>query len=187
MADAWDDSDDEWDNDDDEIDARLSKLSLPAKASAGSGAATVPQFDDDEDLAKVEKAKQEQANLTELKKKGNALAAKKQADLDRKIEEEVARKVMEMEAEFEADMDPDELKRLKRQQVEDADNALTDDLFGTVDNRTTPGPAQAVGDRVVMKDLKDHLKHAKKVASCMKVRVMKDRKSFLFGKVTWDF
>lgn len=164
MADAWDDSDDEWDNDDDDIDARLNKLNVaPTKTEAA------PKFDDEEDLAKIEKEREEQLQLVELKKKGNALNDKKQAELDRKEEEELARKAMELEAELEANMDPDELKRLKRQQIEDADNALTDDLFGAVDRHSQPVSAQAAGDKVVMKDLKDHLKHARKVATCMKV------------------
>lgn len=165
MADAWDESDDEWENDDDDIDARLNKLNV-----ASTKTEAVPKFDDDEeDLAKIEKEREDQLRQVELKKKGNALNDKKQAELDRKEEEELARKAMELEAELEANMDPDELKKLKRQQIEDADNALTDDLFGAVDKHTQPVSAQAAGDKVVMKDLKDHLKHARKVATCMKV------------------
>ncbi len=178
MADAWDDSDDEWDkDDDDELDARLNKLSTGGAAGVSSGAATTtnkkeaPAFDDEEeDLAKVEKAREEKLQQIELKKKGSALNAKKQAELDRKEEEELARKAVEMEAEMEATMDPEELKQMKRKQIEDADNALTDDLFGMVESTIkAPAAAQAAGDKVVMKDLKDHLKHARKVATCMKV------------------
>lgn len=169
MADTWgDDSDDDWDNDDDEddqLDARLNKLNV----AAGETTNSVPKFDDEEDLAKIEKVREEQLQQVELKKKGSALVARKQADLDRKEAEELARKAVEMEAELESQMDPEELKKLKRQQIEEADNALTDDLFGMVDNISKPAPAQAAGDKVVMKDLVDHLKHARKVAACLKV------------------
>ena len=170
MADTWgDDSDDDWDNDDDDddLDARLNKMNV----AAGEKSDSVPKFDDEEDLAKIEKAREDQIQQVELKKKGSALVARKQADMDRKEAEELARKAVEMEAEMEAQMDPEELKKLKRQQIEEADNALTDDLFGMVDNISKPVPAQAAGDKVVMKDLVDHLKHARKVAACLKVSI----------------
>uniref|UniRef100_A0A6U5PFI3 Eukaryotic translation initiation factor 3 30 kDa subunit n=1 Tax=Grammatophora oceanica TaxID=210454 RepID=A0A6U5PFI3_9STRA len=164
MADNWDDSDDDWDKDDsedDELNARLNKINV--------GKEEVPRFDDEEDLAVKERALTEQATKAELKKKGNALAEKKAAEQARKEELEIARKAMELEAEMEANMTPDELKKLKRKQIEDADNALTDDLFGTVDNRSkATGTSQGAGDTVVMKDLKDHLKHAKKVGQCIR-------------------
>lgn len=171
MADTWDDNEeDEWDvDDDDELDARLGLKKLAPPSAA------VPVFDDEEDLALKEKVESEKSQTQELKKKGNALATKKQEEDARKKELEIARKAMELEAEFEANMDDDELRKLKRQQVEEADHALTNDLFGGIDVVAAPskgpsGPAQQAGDAVVMKDLKDHLKHAHKVAECMKVR-----------------
>jgi translation initiation factor 3 subunit J len=59
---------------------------------------------------------------------------------------------------------------LERQRIEEADHALTDDLFGSVDKMSVSNGAQQAGDKVVMKDMKDHMKHARKVAECMKVR-----------------
>eukprot|EP00980_Cylindrotheca_fusiformis_P006218 scaffold1328_cov108-Cylindrotheca_fusiformis.AAC.8 len=161
MTDNWDDSDDEWDVDDDALDARLGL----AKPAAGN-------FDDEEDLALKEKALQEKANMENLKKKGSALAAKRKEDEERKLEIEMARKELEYQAELEARMTPDELRALERRRVEEADNALTDDLFGAVEKMTVGGKkaaaAQEAGDKVVMKDMKDHMKHARKVAECMK-------------------
>jgi translation initiation factor 3 subunit J len=83
---------------------------------------------------------------------------------------------MELEAEMEANMTIDERKELERKRVEDADNALTDDLFGAVEGvssgpGTGGGSALGAGDTVKMTDLKDHLKHARKVAQCLKVRI----------------
>jgi translation initiation factor 3 subunit J len=59
---------------------------------------------------------------------------------------------------------------LERQRIEEADHALTDDLFGAVEKMVVSETPAAAGDKVVMKDLKDHMKHARKVAECMKVR-----------------
>lgn len=167
MSDNWDDSDDDWDASDDELDAKLG-------LNTGSSA---PEFDDDEeDLALIEKQKREAAQQESLRSKGKALAAKKKAEADRLEEEELARKAMELEAEMEANMTIDERKELERKRVEDADNALTDDLFGAVEGvRSGPGTgggsAMGAGDTVKMTDLKDHLKHARKVAQCLKVRI----------------
>lgn len=162
----WDDSDDDWDksDDDDELNARL------GLATAAPSTNKAPQFDDDEeDLAVLEKTRIDQLKQVSLKKKGNALAAKKKAEEERKEEEELARKAMELEAEMEANMTIDERRVLEKQRVEEADNALTDDLFGGVDSvvATKSGGAGA-GDTVKMTDLKDHLKHARMVAKCMK-------------------
>jgi translation initiation factor 3 subunit J len=171
MADNWDDSDDddEWDKDSDDgedvLAARLKKVGLGDDA---------PKFDDELDLAVVEKARLEKMATQELKKKGNALAEKKQAEQDRKDEEEIARKTMEMEAELEANMTPDELRIMKQRQIEEADNALTDDLFGGIDNKVTAAKTAAAGGAggpLVLKDLKDHLKHARKVSAVIKVRL----------------
>lgn len=158
MADNWDDSDDDWDVDDDALDAKLGlKKDEPAN-----------NWDDEEDLALKEKAAADKAKQESLKKKGSALAAKKQAEKDRQEELEIARKAMELEAEMEANMTPDERRALERRRIEESDNALTDDLFGAVEKMTVGSKAQQAGDKVVMKDLKDHMKHARKVAQCMK-------------------
>lgn len=160
MTDTWDDSDDEWDVDDDALDAKLG-LSKPAN-----------NFDDEEDLALKEKAALEQAAKETLKKKGSALAAKRKEEEERKLEIEVARKELEYQAKLESKMSADELRKLERRRVEEADNALTDDLFGAVEKMTVGGKkaAQPAGDKVIMKDMKDHMKHARKVADCLKVR-----------------
>lgn len=161
MTDNWDDSDDEWDVDDDALDAKLGIK----KAGAGG-------FEDEEDLAVKEKQATDKASQAELKKKGSAMAAKKRDEKDRKEELELAIKAMELEAEMEANMSPEERRTLERQRVEDADNALTDDLFGAVDNskaKSAAITAAQAGDKVVMKDLKDHMKHARKCGECLKV------------------
>mmetsp|Transcript_7549 Transcript_7549/g.10813 ORF Transcript_7549/g.10813 Transcript_7549/m.10813 type:complete len:267 (+) Transcript_7549:233-1033(+) len=168
MADNWDDSDDDWDNDSDDLDARLNLNKTGASAPTPA-----PVFDDEEDLAVVEKVQYQKASNAVLKAKGNALAEKKRAEQERKEEEELARKAMEIEAEMEANMSIDERRQLEKKRVEDADNALTDDLFGAVDNVSKKegaggGKAMGAGDTVVLKDLKDHLKHATKVGQCLK-------------------
>lgn len=158
MGDNWDDSDDEWDVDDDALDAKLGiKKDEP-----------VSKFDDEEDLAMKEKAALEKANQADLKKKGSALLAKKQAEKEQQMELEIARRAMEMEAEMESKLSPEERRALERQRIEEADNALTDDLFGAVEKMSV-STTQGAGDMVVMKDMKDHMKHARKVAECMKV------------------
>jgi len=161
MTDNWDDSDDEWDADEDELDARLGLNKLSTNDA-------VPAFDDEEDLAVKEKALAEKAQYSDLKKKGNALAEKKRVEMERLEEEELARKAMEMEAELMANMTAEELRALKQKQVEDADHELTDDLFGGVDSGLKAQVAVAE-DTIVLKDLKDHLKHARKVATAIKV------------------
>jgi len=171
MSGNWDDSDDDWDkSDDDELEARLSRLNTGDVAAAPTSN-TKPAFDDEEeDLAVAEKAKNEQIQHEKLKTKGKALAEKKRAEEERLLELEVARKAMELEAEQEANMTPDERRALERQRVEESDNAITDDLFGAVE-RVSGGPskkAMDAGDTVKLKDLKDHLKHARKVAQCLK-------------------
>ena len=72
-------------------------------------------------------------------------------------------------------MTPEE-RRQKEKEREEADaKAMADDLFGGVDDRSmnkvsgAPGQAMMSGDKVVMKDLKDHLRHAKKVGECIQV------------------
>lgn len=151
MTDNWDDSDDEWDVDDDAIDAKLGLK----KAS----------FEDEEDLALKEKEAQEAAKNAELRKKGQALAAKKQAEREKQEELELAKKLVELEAENEANLSPDELRALKQRQIEEADHALTDDLFGGGGGGAKDAAvATEAGDKVVLKDLKAHLKHARRVA-----------------------
>lgn len=159
MADNWDD-DDEWDADDDVLDAKLG-IAKPKN-----------DWEDEEDLAVSEKAAEDKVRQVELKKKGSALQAKKLAEKEQQEELEIARKAMEIEAEMEANMTPEERQLLERQRIEEADHALTDDLFGAVDKMgisNKDAQPQAAGDKVVMKDLKDHMKHARKVAECMKV------------------
>jgi translation initiation factor 3 subunit J len=170
MGDNWDDSDDEWDVDDDALDA---KLGLKKDAPSNN-------FDDEEDEALKEQAAAEKLMQVDLKKKGSALVAKKNADKERKEELEIARKAMALEAEMEANMTPDEQRAMERQRIEEADHALTDDLFGAVDKMTVGEKAQQAGDKVVMKDMKDHMKHARKVAECMKVRTVDVEKGSCF-------
>lgn len=159
MADNWDDGEDEWDVDDDALDAKLGIKKVNDNAG---------NWDDEEDLAVKEREAQEKAKQADLKKKGSALQAKKQAEKDRLEEIEIAKRAMELEAELEAKMTAEERRALERQRIEDADHALTDDLFGAVDKMTVTDTAQSAGDKVVMKDMKDHMKHARKVADCMK-------------------
>jgi len=168
MSGNWDDSDDDWDKSDDELDARLNLLKVTPDT------ATTLKFDDEEDLAVIEKEKQDKLNKIKLKNKGNALAEKKKAEEDRKEEEELARKAMILEAEIESKMTVQEIRELQNQRTEEADNALTDDLFGIskpsgADRQVgADGKVMQAGDAVKMTDLKDHLKHARKVAQCLK-------------------
>jgi len=120
----------------------------------------------------TEKAAADKANKEALKKKGSALAAKKKAEEDRQLEIELARKELEYQAEMEAKMTPDELRAMERRRVEEADNALTEDLFGAVEKMTIDAKKgdQAAGDKLVLKNMKDHMKHARKVATCFKVQ-----------------
>lgn len=165
MADNWDDSDDDWDAASDDLDAKLGLNKLSTDDA--------PNFDDEEeDLAVKEKDAAAKASQVALKTKGNALKKKKELEEQRKMEEEVARQALEAEAEMEANMTSDQRRELERRRVEEADNALTDDLFGGVDappGGTGPGgAAMGASDTVKMKDLKDHLMHAKKVSQCSK-------------------
>ncbi|GMI37250.1 hypothetical protein TeGR_g4110 [Tetraparma gracilis] len=165
MADNWDDaSDDDWDVAGDD-------LALPTtKAPAAAW------DDEEEDLAVKEKAKAEAAEAQAFKKKGNALLDKKLAEKAKKEEEELALKEMRIEAEIEAGMTPDERKAKMRQREEADAAAMADDLFGGggADGGVGSAPASgggaaaAAGDAVVLKDLKDYLKHARKVAAALK-------------------
>ena len=108
MGDNWEDgSDDEWDVDDAALDQKLG-LNKVGEALAAT------KFDDEVDLAVIEKARAEKASFTELKKKGNALHEKKAAEKARLEEEEIVRKAMELEAEAEANMSPDERRAFQR-------------------------------------------------------------------------
>ncbi len=164
---SWDDSDDDWDKDDDEIEA---KLGLASNNNNNDNVAFAD--DDEEDLAVIERAKNDAVEQESLRSKGKQLAKKKALEQERKEEEELARKAMELELEMEGNMTEAERRELAKRRVEEADNALTDDLFGAVESvRGGPGNGQGMeaGDVVKMKDLKDHLKHARKVAQCLKV------------------
>jgi len=168
MADSWDDSDDDWDKDDDEDDELNARLKqLESKDGDDKPKKT---FDDEEDLAIAEKEEKEKAQHADLKRKGKALAAKKKAEQNRKDEEEVARQAILLEAEMEAKMSPEELKAMRQQKVEEADVQAASDLFGGIDSMSNRSAAQEAGDMVKMLTLTDHLKHARKVGQCIKVR-----------------
>mmetsp|Transcript_17105 Transcript_17105/g.34315 ORF Transcript_17105/g.34315 Transcript_17105/m.34315 type:complete len:269 (+) Transcript_17105:167-973(+) len=170
MADAWDDSDDDWDksDDEDELDKRLGLTKIDDSKKPAN-------FDyDEEDLTLKEKEANEKANQVSLKAKGSALAKKKAEEAARKEELELAKKAMEMEAEMEANMSPEERRQLALEREAADAKAMADDLFGGVDDRSgpkgssgDPGSVMMSGDKVVMKDLKDHLRHAKKVGECI--------------------
>ena len=168
MSDNWDDSDDEWDksDDEDELDKRLGLAKIDDDAPPAA-------FDEDEeDLTLKDKERDDKANEKLLKAKGSALAKKKEAEAAAKEELELAKKAMEMEAEMEANMTPEERRELERERQEADAMEMADDLFGGVDNSGPRGPGgpgsiMMSGDKVVMKDLKDHLRHAKKVGECI--------------------
>ena len=63
----------------------------------------------------------------------------------------------------------DERKALERKRIEDADNALTEDLFGGMsDGGKKSAGAADNSAALVFKDLKDVLKHAKKVGAALR-------------------
>jgi len=167
MTDNWDDSDDDWDNsdDDDELDKRLGLAKIDDSAP--------PAFDDDEDLTLKEKAAQDKASQVKLKAKGSAFAEKKAADAAAKEELELARKAMAMEAEMEANMTPEDRRQKERERQEADASAMADEMFGGTDDRSkskgpvSSGRAMQTDKGVVMGDLKDHLRHAKKVGECI--------------------
>lgn len=164
MAD-WDDSDDDWEKSDDELDKRLGLVNVKDDVP--------PAFDDeDEDLTLKDKEREEKINAKLNKAKGSALRDKKAAEAAAKEELELARKAMAMEAEMEANMTPEERRQMEREREEADAKAMADDLFGGVDDGPsmkgpTGGKVMMAGDKVVMKDLKDHLRHAKKVGECI--------------------
>jgi len=160
MADDWEDED-EWDVD---SDINLSK-NVPAVNKTDN------DFDDDEeDLALVDKQNAAKAEAAINKTKGKALLEKKRAEEERKEEMEIAKRALELEAEMEENMTLEDRRLLEKQRIESADNALTDDLFGQTDEGQPKAGNSDAGDAVKMKDLKDHLKHARKVAQCIKVK-----------------
>lgn len=168
MADAWDDDgSDAWDADSDVDDAAI-EAKLGLLSTSGNGVVE----DDEEDLAVKDREADEKAANQVLKTKGNALAAKRAAEEERKLELEVARQAMELDLEREKNMTPDERRALERQRVIDADAGVTNDLFGGVDAVKSAavgqGKVMGAGDVVKLVDLKDHLKHAKKVGQCIK-------------------
>lgn len=179
MADAWgEDSDDEWDIDDDDLDARLGLAGKEEEKTSTSKKAAAA-FDDEEDLAVTEQLKASKLQHAELKKKGQSLAAKKAAEAAKEEELELAKLAMQVEADQEARMTTDELREYKRKQIEQADNALTDDLFGDIDDKPR-GPAVATtaagsGDVLVLNDVVSHMKHARKIGSAVKAH----------GKIHW--
>jgi translation initiation factor 3 subunit J len=168
MADAWDDDgSDAWDMESDDDEAIEAKLGL--KTSPGAKAS---DFDDEEDLAVVEMAREKMQNKAVLKTKGKALAAKRVEEEERKMNEELTRKAIELEMERESKMTPEELRAVERQRELDAAMEGANDLFGGVDDIKkggAGGKAMGAGDTVKMVDLKDHLKHARKVGQCIRV------------------
>ncbi len=162
MTDNWDDGDDDWDVDDDVLDA---KLGLKKDNDDDQPA---NNFDDEEDLALKEKAAQDKAENAELKKKGSALAAKKKADQEQKEKEEIARRILEEESAMMSKLSVDEQKEYQRKREMENDIGLLDDSYGGRDVPAGDAMQQA-GDKVALNDMKDHLKHARKVAEAMKV------------------
>lgn len=163
---SWDDSDDDdWETNDDELDKKL-----------GLTKNNKPAFDDEEDLAVIEREAAAKAREAELKKKGEKLAARKREEAEKAEELELARRTMELEQEEIANMTPDQLREFKRLQIEKADHALTDDLFGGVDDSKGKGASVTAGacGALTLTDLPQHLKHARKVASVMRVRFYAD-------------
>lgn len=170
MADNWDDSDDDWDNSDEEdnLDKRLglTKIDDPAPSAFA---------DEEEDLTLKDKAAADAADQKLNRTKGSALAQKKAAEASAKEELELAKKAMAMEAEMEANMTSEERRLMERDREEADAQAMADDLFGGMDSINTgpgvgpAGKAMMSGDKVVLKDLKDHLRHAKKVGECIQV------------------
>ena len=164
MPDNWDDSDDEWDVSDDDLDARL-------KSKVTTATSKAPVFDDEEeDLALKEKERAEKAQKALNKTKGNALKKKKEEEQNRKIELEVARKAMELEDKFEANLSIEEKRKLAKEREEQEAQQQAADLFGGGMDGGVGTKSTDAGDSVKMTDLKDHLKHAHKVAQCLKVR-----------------
>jgi translation initiation factor 3 subunit J len=158
-----DDDDDDWDVDDDALDAKL---------GLKNATETIPVFENEEDLTLAEKSTAAAQNHEELRIKGNALFNKKLQEEQRKAELELARKVMELEVNIEQSLSPDEIRVLKQKQIEQADNSLTNDLFGAVDNVSRKGNGTATdttsGDKLVFRDLMDHLRHAKKIGTAVR-------------------
>ena len=84
---------------------------------------------------------------------------------------------MALEAEMEANMTSEERRQLQREREEADAKAMADDLFGGVDDvkgggggGLGGGKVMQSGDKVVLTDLKDHLRHAKKIGECVQVR-----------------
>lgn len=162
MPDNWDDSDDEWDVSDDDLDARL-------KSKVTTATSKAPVFnDEEEDLALKEKERAEKAQKALNKTKGNALKKKKEEEQNRKIELEVARKAMELEDKFEANLSIEEKRKLAKEREEQEAQQQAADLFGGGMDGGVGTKSTGAGDSVKMTDLKDHLKHAHKVAQCLK-------------------
>jgi Translation initiation factor eIF3 subunit len=171
MADNWDDGDDDddWDVDDAQLDLKLGKTTATA-------AAVVPTFDDEEDLAVTEKALLEKTAHIELAKKGHALAEKKALERAQQLEAELAKKAMALEAAAEESLTLEERRVRERQRVEEADHALTNDLFGAVERVSNPTTATDAATATSngaqtqpppLKDMKDHLKYARTVATAL--------------------
>jgi translation initiation factor 3 subunit J len=123
----------------------------------------------------VEKANAEKLEAVTLKTKGNALVMKREAEAQRAVELEIAKKAMDLETEMEENMTVDERKALERKRIEDSDFEAASDLFGGVDSGVGMGNGKvaavvtASADGAIKLDnLKDYLKHAKKLSAAMK-------------------
>merc|ERR1719157_401679 len=109
MSDNWDDSDDDWDksdnDDDDDLDRRL------GLAKISGGVAPLALDEEEEDLTLIDKEADERANAKVNKSKGSALARKKAAEAAEKEDLELAKQVVALESEMEANMTPEERRR----------------------------------------------------------------------------
>merc|ERR1712183_278410 len=94
-------------------------------------------------------------------------------DLDERLglttkKEELARKVMELEIERESKMTSEERRLLAREREEAAAAEQVGDLFGGVDDNRKNVVTSKDEDKLVLKDYKDYLKHARNTAAVMK-------------------
>merc|ERR1712238_335725 len=94
----------------------------------------------------------------------------KQAEKGRAEDLAIARKALELEADMEANMTIDERKLMKKRRQEEAETEMMGDAFGGRFTSSSAGlkGAQLAGDTVILKDIKVHMKHARKVADAMK-------------------
>merc|ERR1711862_316352 len=99
----------------------------------------------------IEKNKKDKETTAKLRTKGNALAEKKKIEKERKAEEELARKVMELELERESKMTPEERTLLAREREEAAAAEQVGDLFGGVDDNRKKSVVSTSEDKLALK------------------------------------